>query len=123
LQKSSYEWHIPKGILKSCWLHKHLFEIPSVAVMFFDLDWDDVYWNDKRTECVARVEHLRRSLHLRNTRICLVLIQMNAHLPSDDSSVTERASLLCNSCDLPPKSLFVLPVSDLQQLLGYILRF
>lgn len=120
-QKSSYEWHIPKGILKSSWLHKHLFEVPSVCVLFVDLNWYDLDWNVKRTECVARIEYLRRSLNFRNTRITLVLIQTSPS-PSDDSLLTERAALLCSSCDLNAKSLFVLPVIDVSQLMGYILR-
>ncbi|CAG2121628.1 unnamed protein product, partial [Medioppia subpectinata] len=94
----------------------------SVCVLFVDLNWDDLYWNQKRTECVAKVEHLRRLLGTRNTRITLVLIQSSTSLPSDDSLVTERAALLCSSCDLNAKSLFVLPVSDVSQLMGYILR-
>ena len=122
IQKSSYEWHIPKGILKTSWLQKHLFEVPSVCVLFFELNWDDLLWNQKRTECVAKVEYLRRSLNGRNTRITLVLIQSSTPLPSDDSLVTERAALLCSSCDLNAKSLFVLQVSDVSQLMGYILR-
>ncbi|XP_054155217.1 trafficking protein particle complex subunit 11-like isoform X2 [Oppia nitens] len=121
-KKSSYEWHIPKGILKSLWLKKHLFDIPSVCVLFFELNWDDLNWNQKRTDCVARVEYLKRVLHLRNTKITLVLIQTSTPLPSDDSLVTERAALLCNSCDLNAKSLFVLPVSDVSQIMEYILR-
>ena len=71
---------------------------------------------------MAKVEYLRRSLNSRNTRITLVLIQTSTPLPSDDSLVTERAALLCSSCDLNAKSLFVLQVSDVSQLMGYILR-
>lgn len=54
-QKNSYEWYMPKGILKTSWVRKHLFEVPSVAVLFFELDFDDAKWAAKEEECVARV--------------------------------------------------------------------
>lgn len=41
----------------------------------------------------------------------------------DDTIATDRAALLCNSCDLQPKSFFTLPVHDLSQMMGYILRY
>jgi hypothetical protein len=54
-QKNSYEWYIPKGILKTSWVKKHLFEVPAVAVLFFDLDFDDAQWLAKEEECIAKV--------------------------------------------------------------------
>lgn len=72
---------MPKGILKTRWISKHLFELPAVAVLFVDLDWDDARWNEKRINCVARIEQLRRQLIGRNTRIALVLIQRSSAPP------------------------------------------
>ena len=40
LKRSTYEWYIPKGILKTKWMHKHLYLSPAVVVMFYELDWD-----------------------------------------------------------------------------------
>ena len=48
---------MPKGILKTAWVRKHLFEVPAVAVLFFELDFDDVKWNLKEDECVAKVSN------------------------------------------------------------------
>lgn len=58
-QKAAYESHIPKGILKRYWMHKHLTQIPAVVVIFFDLDWDDPQWEEKKIECVSRVQSIR----------------------------------------------------------------
>jgi len=59
LQRPSYEWYIPKGILKSSWMTKHLDKIPAVVVLFFDLDWDDPMWKERQMECSTRVEIVR----------------------------------------------------------------
>lgn len=58
-QRSSYEWYIPKGILKRNWMNKYLNDIPSVVVVFYDLDWNDPLWNEKKMECASRVQSLR----------------------------------------------------------------
>lgn len=59
LQRNSYEWYIPKGILKRNWMKKHLKEIPAVVVIFYDLDWDDPDWPEKKIECTSRVQSIR----------------------------------------------------------------
>ena len=59
LQRNSYEWYIPKGILKRNWMNKYLNEIPAVMVVFYDLDWHDPQWNEKKMECASRVQSLR----------------------------------------------------------------
>ncbi|XP_067008734.2 trafficking protein particle complex subunit 11 [Anabrus simplex] len=120
-KRSAYEWYIPKGILKRNWINKHLNEIPAVVAIFYELDWDDPQWNEKRIECASRVQSMRVALDGRNTRIVVVLIQQTAPLPTgEDMLATERATALCTSCDLNAKSLFVLPHGD--HLHGYTLR-
>nr|CAD7408851.1 unnamed protein product [Timema cristinae] len=120
-KRNSYDWYIPKGILKRNWMNKHLNEVPAVVVIFYELDWDDVLWNEKKIECSSRVQSVRASLEGRNTRIAVILIQQTAPLPSgEDMLAAERATALCTSCELNPKSLFVLPHGD--HLLGYTLR-
>lgn len=117
----SYEWYEERGLLKSNWLRKHLRQVPAAAVLFYDLDWDDPGWADKRHDCSARMRALRLSLQGRNTRVALVLVQNNLSIPVGDNVLaTERAHALCNTCELPPKALFVLPYSD--HLFGFILR-
>ncbi|KAH8041901.1 hypothetical protein HPB51_019536 [Rhipicephalus microplus] len=117
----SYEWYEERGLLKSNWLHKHLAEVPAVAILFFDMDWDDPNWADKRNDCSAKIRALRASLQGRNTKVALVLVQNNLSIPVGDNMLaTERAHALCNACEIPPKALFVLPYSD--HLFGFILR-
>ncbi|GIX72364.1 trafficking protein particle complex subunit 11 [Caerostris extrusa] len=120
-KRTSYDWYVPKGILKTNWLSKHLTEVPAVAVQFVDLDWDSPSWSEKRLECANKLGVLRDSLQLRSTRVALVLIQKRAALPgADDQIAAERAASLCSACDLSGKTLFVLPHSD--HLYGYTLR-
>ncbi|XP_071508821.1 trafficking protein particle complex subunit 11-like [Diadema antillarum] len=120
-QRTSYEWYIPKGILKTGWMRKHLEEIPALVVVFYDLDWDEQQWKEKQMECATRVEVVRASLHGRCSKVAVVLIQKNAPLPpGEDMVAAERAAALCAACELSAKSLFVLPCVD--HLLGYTIR-
>ncbi|KAH0955604.1 hypothetical protein HN011_000445 [Eciton burchellii] len=121
-KRSSYEWYIPKGILKKNWMNKYLNDIPSVVVVFYELDWNDPLWNEKKMECASRVQSLRAALDGRSTKIAVVLIQHAIQpLPgAEDVVTTERATALCGACDLTAKFLYILPHAD--HLLGYISR-
>ncbi|XP_017779460.1 PREDICTED: trafficking protein particle complex subunit 11 [Nicrophorus vespilloides] len=120
-KRNSYEWYIPKGILKKNWMEKHLNKIPAVMVIFYDLDWNDPQWNEKMIECASRVQSIRVALEGRNTKLSVVLIQNHSVNPGDDDShQTERVNALCTSCELNPNSLFVLPHGD--HLQGYATR-
>uniref|UniRef100_A0A8C1SGJ1 Trafficking protein particle complex subunit 11 n=1 Tax=Cyprinus carpio TaxID=7962 RepID=A0A8C1SGJ1_CYPCA len=118
-KRTSYEWYIPKGILKTGWMNKHLNLVPALVVLFYELDWDDPQWKEKQSECATKVEIV--SLQGRNTKVAVVLIQKKTPLPpGEDLVASERASALCGACDLSGKSLFVLPHTD--HLVGYIIR-
>lgn len=120
-KKTSYEWYVPKGILKSNWMNKHLNQIPAVVVVFFDLDWDEQLWKERQMECATRLEIVRNSLSGRSSRVCVVLIQKNSPLPpGEDVIAAERAASFCSACELSAKSLFVLPHTD--HLFGYTIR-
>ncbi|XP_025086483.1 trafficking protein particle complex subunit 11-like isoform X1 [Pomacea canaliculata] len=120
-KRTSYEWYIPKGILKTGWMKKHLYEIPAVVVIFFDLDWDEPLWKERQMECSTRVEIVRNSLQGRGTKIAVVLLQKTAPLPpGEDVVAAERAATFCSACDISAKSLYVLPQTD--HLLGYTIR-
>uniref|UniRef100_A0A452ICD5 Trafficking protein particle complex subunit 11 n=1 Tax=Gopherus agassizii TaxID=38772 RepID=A0A452ICD5_9SAUR len=120
-KRTSYEWYIPKGILKTGWMNKHLNLVPALVVVFYELDWDEPQWKEKQSECATRVEIVRQSLQGRNTKVAVVLIQKKTPLPpGEDVVASERAAALCNACDLSGKSLFVLPHTD--HLVGYIIR-
>ncbi|KAL7858534.1 hypothetical protein AOLI_G00186360 [Acnodon oligacanthus] len=120
-KRTSYEWYIPKGILKTGWMNKHLNLVPALVVLFYELDWDDAQWKEKQSECATKVEIVRTSLQGRNTKVAVVLIQKKTPLPpGEDVVASERAAALCSACDLSGKSLFVLPHTD--HLVGYIIR-
>lgn len=121
-KRNSYEWYMPKGILKRNWMNKYLNEIPSVVVVFYDLDWSDPLWNEKKMECASRVQSLRAALEGRSTKIAVVLIQQctQPQPGSEDALAAERATAICGACELSPKVLYVLPHAD--HLLGYISR-
>ncbi|KAI4476951.1 hypothetical protein M0804_013131 [Polistes exclamans] len=121
-KRNSYEWYIPKGILKRNWMNKYLNEIPAVVIVFYDLDWNDPLWNEKKIECASRIQSLRAALEGRSTKVALVLIQCGVPPPPDSEDIvaTERATALCGACELPPNLLYVLPHGD--HLSGYISR-
>ncbi|XP_076654121.1 trafficking protein particle complex subunit 11 gry isoform X2 [Halictus rubicundus] len=121
-KRNLYEWYKPKGILKRNWMNKYLNEIPAVVVVFYDLDWNDPQWNDKKMECATKVQTLRNALEGRNTKIAVVLIQHCTQPPpgSEDALATERATAVCGACELPPKLLYILPHGN--HLLGYTSR-
>lgn len=120
-KRASYEWYIPRGILKTGWLKKHLNEVPAVVVIFFDLDWDDLLWKERQMECATRVDIVRNSLQGRGSKIAVVLLQKMAPLPpGEDVGAAERAQSFCTACDISAKSLYVLPQTD--HLLGFTIR-
>ncbi|KAF8564844.1 hypothetical protein P879_10756 [Paragonimus westermani] len=117
----AHEWLLPKGILKTGWMRKHLEEIPAVVAVFYDLDWSDNQWEEKSTECAQRVETVRSKLVGRDCKLVVVLIQKRAPLPSgEDPIAMERAQALCTKCDLPGKNLFAL--SHTNHLCGCVTR-
>lgn len=71
-QRNSYEWYIPKGILKRNWMNKYLNEVPAVVVVFYDLDWNDPQWNEKKMECASRVQSFRYKLYLKMYNIITI---------------------------------------------------
>ncbi|TRY69565.1 hypothetical protein TCAL_07632 [Tigriopus californicus] len=120
-KRSNYEWFIPKGILKRNWMTKHLWQIPSVVVIFMELDWSGPNFLEKKAECASRVQSVRSTLAGRATKLAVVLIQNAAANPVDEGVATEKAASVCSECELSARSLFVLPVKD-DNLSGYILR-
>ncbi|XP_076233472.1 trafficking protein particle complex subunit 11 gry isoform X2 [Calliopsis andreniformis] len=121
-KRNSYEWYIPKGILKRNWMNKYLNEVPAVVVVFYDLDWNDPQWNEKKMECASKVQTLRTALEGRSTKIAVVLIQHCTQPPpgAEDALATERATAVYGACELSPKLLYILPHGD--HLLGYTSR-
>ena len=132
-KKGSYEWYIPKGILKMGWIDKHLNHVPAVVAVFFELNWDDSDLPAKQSECVARIERIKQTLQGQTmgppqnghqTKIVLILIQKRVILPAGEDSpqASDYAAQLCDACGISPKSLLVLPLSEGTVMDGYIKR-
>lgn len=120
-KRASYEWYHPKGILKRNWMLKHLHVLPSVVVLFQDMEWNDPLWTDKQVQCASTIQSLKNCLQERNTRLALVLLQKDAPLPpGEDMLASERAASLTNACGISSKMLFILPHTD--HLVGYTSR-
>lgn len=120
-KRNSYEWYIPKGILKKNWINKRISLIPAVIIIFYDMEWDDPQWNEKVIECASRVQSIRAAVEGHSTRVAVVVVQSGLSPPPSEYMLgAERAQALCSACEIQSKSLFVLPHSD--HLMGYILR-
>ncbi|KAH8395202.1 hypothetical protein KR222_002354 [Zaprionus bogoriensis] len=118
---TSYEWYHPKGILKRNWMLKHLHVLPSVVVLFQDIEWNDSQWTEKQVQCAAIIQGLKNALQERNTRLCLVLLQKAAPLPpGEDMLAAERVASLTTACGITSKMLFILPHTE--HLMGYTIR-
>lgn len=107
-RRNSYDWYLPKGILKRNWLAKHLQQVPALVAVFFDLDWQEPQWTEKLIECASKVQSMRAALEGRGTCLVLVLIQSQPPLPEDPLGA-ERAIALCSSCEIQAQALYVLP--------------
>lgn len=108
-KKPSYEWYHPRGILKRNWMLKHLHVLPSVVVLFQEVEWNDPQWSEKQIQCAAMLQSLKNSLQERNTRICLVLLQNTAPLSQVED---DAASSLTTACGINKKMLFILPHTE-----------
>jgi hypothetical protein len=58
------------------------------------------------------VDHVRRQLNGRQSRLAVVLIQRSVSLLGDQSLASERATQLCGKSNLPANCLFVLPITE-----------
>lgn len=120
-KRNSYEWYIPKGILKKNWINKRVALIPAVVVIFYDMEWNDPQWNEKIIECASRVQSIRAAVEGHSTRVSVVVVQSGLSPPPSEYMLgAERAQALCAACEIQSKSLFVLPHGD--HLIGYIVR-
>ncbi|XP_050682562.1 trafficking protein particle complex subunit 11 [Leptidea sinapis] len=120
-KRNSYEWYIPKGILKKNWIPKRVSLIPAVIVIFYDMEWNDPQWNEKIIECASRVQSIRAAVEGHATRVAVVVVQSGLSPPPSEYLLgAERAQALSSACEIQSKTLFVLPHND--HLMGYIIK-
>ena len=115
-KRNSYEWYVPKGLLKKNWMTKHLSQLPAVVVLFVDLDWSDPDLQDKVLDCSARLANLRQALQGRTTKLALVLVQRSrpgGGGAAEDGAVSaaESVTQLCTECELSSRAVFTLLVN------------
>lgn len=121
-KRTSFEWYNPKHILKRNWILKYLHVLPSLIVVFVEIEWKDPQWSEKQLNCATMMQQLRAKFQDRSTKFALVLIQKTGtFLGTDDLIATERSASLINNCEINAKHLFTLPVND-QSLLNYTIR-
>ena len=114
-KKANYEWYVAKGLVKRNWINKHQNIIPSVVVLFLDLNWSDPQIAEKSRHCAETVRRVRSVLQGRGTKISVVLLQdENTH--GDNDSITT----FCTECEISPRSIFTVGLKD--QLLSTIIR-
>jgi trafficking protein particle complex subunit 11 len=118
-KRTSFEWHNPKHIMKRNWMLKYLHVLPSLIVVFVDIEWKDQQWSEKLLNCSTMMQQLRAKFQDRSTRFTLVLLQKNSTY--EDLIASERSASLATSCEISSKQIFVLPVND-ESLLNYTIR-
>ncbi|PAV65248.1 hypothetical protein WR25_06652 [Diploscapter pachys] len=98
-----------KGIIKRDWPLKYLERVPSLIVLFLDLDWDHASWEEKKTEAKSKVDSIRDTCR-QGSRIALVLLQ-ERYTANPNSLATDRAHELSHICQLSSKQLFQIPTA------------
>ncbi|KAI3381805.1 hypothetical protein SNEBB_008329 [Seison nebaliae] len=83
-KKKQYDERMTRGILKTKWMRKYLDEIPSVILLFFDLDWDESDFSDRLKNCKKIYDDLVELLSNRKIEIVVTLLQRRQHIISDD---------------------------------------
>ncbi|CAI4232277.1 unnamed protein product [Auanema sp. JU1783] len=105
---------VTKGVLRRDWPTKYLERVPALIVLFLDLDWDHPSWEEKKTEAESKCESIRASCR-KDSQLAVVLIQERNILNVEEPLACDRATELCNKCNLSPKHLFVIPIlGDIQ---------
>ena len=87
--RASYEGYVPDGIMRSHWVVKHKYVIPSVALVC--CDWADSApsYEQQETDARMRLAKVRMELQHRDTRIVMLLVRQQRF-----SSAEEEAALI-----------------------------
>eukprot|EP00090_Calanus_glacialis_P046275 TRINITY_DN9003_c0_g1_i1.p1 TRINITY_DN9003_c0_g1~~TRINITY_DN9003_c0_g1_i1.p1 ORF type:complete len:1113 (-),score=443.03 TRINITY_DN9003_c0_g1_i1:88-3426(-) len=102
--RTSYEWFLPRGILKRNWMTKHLQLLPSVVVIFFT--------NPSLSTVSTTVGKVRMALTGRQTKLAVVLLQDNV----DQDTVTS----VCTECSISSRAVFSLSPTSHQAMASVV---
>ena len=94
--RTSYEWYLPRGVLKRNWIPKHLNQLPSVVVLFFS--------SPSLSSVSSVVGKVKLALAGRQTKLAVVLLQEKA----DQDTITS----ICTECSIPVRAVVCLPFSS-----------
>jgi hypothetical protein len=89
-----------KGLLKGSWMHKHVAQLPSAAILLAPLDmaWSIPEWSRREQQLLQDLERLRLQLGPRDVRVFTLLVRHHAHTaaPSaqEEREVEERLMTL-----------------------------
>jgi len=147
--QADYEGYIPNGVLKKQWFTKHCTSVPSLLVLFYDLEWNDPQWGERQLELASRVQVIRWAINLVTmvtywyiqdsswwssnndisgidtgwTRFTILLLWQQVLLITTgvSQSLNDKVMGLCEACQLPQNCLFLLPYSD--RIMVYILKY
>ena len=105
--RSSYEWYLPRGVLKRNWINKHLKLVPSVIVMFFS--------SPVLTSVSSMVSQVRMALTSRQTKLAVMILQ--------DSCDQDTITSICTECSIPARAVFCMAPPDSGQVRPPVLEF
>ena len=94
-------------------MKKHLNVLPSVVVVFADIDWTDP---DTRV-VVSTVARVRQLLAGRLTKVVVVLLQTDTSTPTDSVMTA-----LCAQCGLSSRAIFPLRVGEGEEVAGRVVQ-
>ena len=68
--QADYEGYVPIGVLKKHWFAKHCSDVPSLLVLFYDLEWADPQWDERQIELASRVQVIRWEINVTMVTDC-----------------------------------------------------
>jgi len=102
--RTSYEWFLPRGILKRNWMNKHLQLLPSVVVIFFS--------NPSLSSVSSIVGKVRMALTGRQTKLAVVLLQ--------DVVDQDTLTSVCTECSISSRAVFSLSPTSPQAITSVV---
>ena len=94
-------------------MKKHLQVLPSVVVVFADIDWT----NPDTRVVVSTVAKVRQLLAGRLTKVVVVLLQTDSSTPTDTVMTA-----LCAQCGLSSRAIFPLRVGEGEEIAGRVVQ-
>lgn len=95
-----------KGLLKGSWLHKHVAQLPSAAILLapLDLGWPVPEWTRREQQLLQDLERLRAQLGPRDVRVFTLLVRNSSNsntTQQEERELEERVMALRRR--LPPQ--------------------